>query len=477
MTREGRLGAGAARTERGFYGLPGILQALHRPMYSLHRSRLAARLAVATLTCALANAAPAPQGGGGADGWVSLFDGATLAGWTPVGGPYDGNAAWTVEDGAIVGREGANHAGGLLYTEALYGDHEFECDAWVSYPFDSGVFVRMLTGQRGVQATLDYRDGGEIGGIYSNGYLFHNTEGKAKWRRDEWNAVRVRCVGDPPHVVVWLNGELITDFQVPGGLGTFAPKGRVGIQVHGDRADPAGSKVMFKRLRVRELPEGAGAYFSRDAAGFLRLTAVGEAVGWQPLFNGRDLTGWQAEGGAEGYRVRDGVLEFLKDGGSPHLATERDFEDFQLRLDFKTARLANSGLFLRAARDGSNPAFSGAEVQILDDHNWEAAKGKLKPWQFSGGLYGAVAPGPKDALRPIGEWNTYELTVVGPRMMCALNGKILWDVDTATLTPEQGAAFAERAKRGFIGLQRHADPRDVEGDAFAWFRNVFVREL
>ena len=61
--------------------------------------------------------------------------------------------------------------------------------------------------------------------------------------------------------------------------------------------------------------------------------------------------------------------------------------------------------------------------------------------------------------------------------MCALNGKILWDVDTTTLTPEQGAPFAERARKGFIGLQRHADPRDVEGDAFAWFRNVFVREL
>ena len=215
---------------------------------------------------------PAPVPAPAADGWVELFDGASLTGWTPVGGPYDGHAAWSVEDGVIVGREGENHAGGLLYTEALYGDHEFECDAWVSFPFDSGIFVRMLTGERGVQATLDYRDGGEIGGIYSNGYLFHNTEAKAKWRRDEWNHVRVRCVGNPPHLVVWLNGELVTDFQVPEGLGTFAPKGRVGIQVHGDRADPAGSKVMFKNLRVRELPDGAGTYFVRDAAGHMALT-------------------------------------------------------------------------------------------------------------------------------------------------------------------------------------------------------------
>ncbi len=437
--------------------------------------------ALLALTLSFSAAPFAAAGGGGTaapvDGWINLFDGQSLSGWTTVGGPYDGKAVWTVEDGAIVGREGENHAGGLLYTEGLYGDHEFECDAWVSYPFDSGVFVRMLTGQRGIQATLDYREGGEIAGIYSNGYLFHNTIAKAKWRRDEWNRVRVRCVGTDPHVMVWLNGELVTDFQVPAGLGTFAPRGRVGLQVHGDRNDPLGSKVMFRGMRVRELPAGSGEYFVRDDAGHLRLTAVGEAQGWRALFNGRDLTGWRAEGDGQGYRVRDGVLEFLKHGGSPHLVTDEDYGDFQLRLDFKITRLANSGLFLRATRDGANPAFSGCEVQILDDHEWEANKGKLKPWQFSGGLYGAVAPGVKDALRKSGEWNTYELTVVGTRMLCALNGKLLWDVDTATLTPEQGEAFAERARSGFIGLQRHSDPRDVEGDVFASFRNLFVRRL
>jgi len=438
-------------------------------------------LALALIAPPAAAAQVAPDAAPGAatpsDGWVNLFDGRSLTGWTPVGGPYDGKALWSVEDGVLVGREGENHAGGLLYTEALYADHEFECDAWLSYPFDSGVFVRMLTGQRGVQATLDYRSDGEIGGIYSNGYLFHNTFAKALWRRDEWNRVRVRCVGATPHVMVWLNDELVTDFQVPEGLGTFAPEGRVGLQVHGNRDDPAGSKAMFKNMRVRELPAGAGVSFVRDEAGHLALTAVGEANGWRALFNGVDLTGWRAAGSGSGYRVQGGVLEFLKEGDSPYLATDRDYRDFQLRLDFKLSRLANTGLFLRALWGGGDPAYSGCEVQILDDHDWEASKGKLKPWQFSGSLYGAVAPGVQGALRPTGEWNTYELTVAGMRMCCALNGKLLWDVDTATLTPEQGKPFTERAAAGFIGLQRHSDPRDVEGDAFAWFRNLYVRPL
>jgi hypothetical protein len=148
-----------------------------------------------------------------------------------------------------------------------------------------------------------------------------------------------------------------------------------------------------------------------------------------------------------------------------------------LRLDFKIARGANTGLFLRADREGGNPAYSGREVQILDDHHWEEdTNSKLKPWQFSGSLYGAVAPAKKDALRPNGEWNTMVVTLNGARMVTVLNGAILYDLDTEKLKPVQGGAFADRASTGFIGLQRHA-PGTVDGDAYAWFRNIYLREI
>src|SRR4030095_1182860 len=99
------------------------------------------------------------------------------------------------------------------------------------------------------------------------------------------------------------------------------------------------------------------------------------------------------------------------------LLSREDFRDFRLRLDFRIARMANSGLFLRAARDGSNPAFSGCEVQILDDFDWESVTGtKLKPWQFTGSLYGSVPPGDRGALRALGEWNTYEVLYQGARL-------------------------------------------------------------
>ncbi|MEM6673963.1 MAG: DUF1080 domain-containing protein [Planctomycetota bacterium] len=421
-------------------------------------------------------------------GWVSLFDGKSLDGWTEVGGPYDGDADWTIEEGAIVGREADGARGGLLYTEDLYDDFEFECDVRVTAPFDSGIFVRMLPEQRGAQFTIDDRPGGSICGIYSNGWLYRETGGSDVWRSGEWCHVRVRCVGDPMHLVAWIDGRRVVDYRVTEGMGPFARSGRIGIQVHGGMNDPEDAAVRFKNLRVRSLPKGAATEFERSDDGTLRLTAVGDAAGWVPLFNGVDLAGWSVGGGdgttpdreaaqAAGFRVEGGELQALHEGSAPYIRTTRgDYDDFELRMDFRIASLANSGVFLRSL-DGGNPSFNGSEIQILDDFDWEAASGsKLVPYQFTGGLYGAVAPA-KSALRPVGSWNMYEIRCVGPRMHCALNGVILWDIDTREVEPKQGPPFAERARRGFIGMQRHGSAGEQSSDVVVAFRNVFLREL
>jgi len=406
------------------------------------------------------------------DGWTTLFDGRTLDGWVTKGGRYDGNARWTVEDGAIVGREGPNHAGGLLYTAKRYRNFELELDAFVTWPFDSGIFLRMRPDAKGAQVTLDYRPGGEVGGIYADGWWYHNPAGAAAFKRDGWNRFRVRCAGDPMHVQVWMNGVLLTDYRFPEDAPGFARDGLIGLQVHGARADPASSRVMFRNLRVRELPETAGRYFSDEGA----LTDEGKQAGW------RALVDWKGAGDGTGFRYErigekkwQRAIAFLREGNSPYLVFAGDYRDFHLKLDFRIARMANSGVFLRARREGGNPAFSGCEIQILDDFNWEKVTGdKLKPWQFTGSLYGAVPPRPKDALRPLGEWNTLEVIYKGSRIATALNGNILYDVDTFALDVKP--PFRDRAKAGFIGLQRHA-PRQMEGEAYAWFRDIWLREL
>jgi len=421
--------------------------------------------------------APSPEGD-----WVELFDGQTLKGWTTKGGRYDGGAEWKVEDGAIVGREGAGGSGGLIYTEKEYENFEVEFEAWISYPFDSGIFPRMKPrsegNKQGAQITIDYRPGGEVGAIYSDGFYQHNWTGSDKFKRDEWNHFKLRCEGTPMHLVCWMNGELLTDYQLPDSSGNFATEGKLGLQVHGSAGAPEGSKVMFRALRLRELPGGdafKAAKGDRGKAGFVELTKAGEAAGWRSLFNGKDLTGWKPYGGDSGYAVREGELCFLNKGSSSHIRTADDYQDFQLRLDFQIDRSGNSGLFLRGARNDKDPAYTGCELQILDDFNFEADKNtKLTPYQFTAGLYGSKAPDTKDALRPLGEWNTYDVYYRGSRMTVRLNGKQIHDIDTHKVGGNP--PFKDRVQAGFIGMQRHG-AGSSSGDDYARFRNLFIRPL
>ncbi len=431
-----------------------------------------------------------------------LFDGSTLTNWTPRGGRYDGDALWSVEDGCLTGRTGPGDAGGLLYTQAPFTSFELQLECRLEPPFDSGVFVRMAPDARGAQLTLDDRPDGEIGALFSDGFLDHaRPEAARAWRRGDWNHVFLRCTGFDMRVEVWINGVPVLDHVVPQEFGpdgrpVFAPRGLIGLQVHGGGSEAAGHKVQFRDIVVRELPV-LGEAFARDRAlappeREARL-ADRAADGWRELFAaepGADgLAAWEAVDGEDDprapgdYAVRDGVLHIPSSDPPGYLRTREDFRDFDLTLQFRQARMSNSGLFLRGRREstgpdgarvpGGNPAFSGCEIQILDDWNWEAGTNStLKDWQFTGSLYGALPPAQEGLLAPIGGWNTLELTARGPRLACALNGQALWDVDTHALAVDP--PFAQRAAEGFLGLQRYAAPGVTDAAALE-VREMWVR--
>lgn len=398
---------------------------------------------------------------------TSLFDGATLKGWTPKGGRYDGTARWTVEDGVIVGRQGPNRSGGLLYTEQSYGDFIVSFETMIDWPFDSGLFVRMVPrpGPKGGQITLDYRPGGQVGAVYADGFLAQNKTAIKKWKKGEWNRVTVRCSGPDMHLTAWLNGERISQYRLPSGTAGYAREGRIGIQVHGGASTPETQAARFRNLRLRELPDFDPARFASNDHGQLILTERARAEGWTDLLAG-GLDAWS--GTPEGaYRHDDGVLHFSNgDGG--YLRTKQVFRDFQLRLDFRPQFMANSGVFFRGT-----PKNPGQEIQILDDFNWEKETGsKLGPYQFSGGLYFKKPADIRTALRPMGRWNTYEITVRDSHVEARLNGHLIHDVDLNWLEQKPRPLPRE----GWIALQRHA-PKQAKNDPIISFRNVFVRPL
>lgn len=402
----------------------------------------------------------------------ALANGVDLSGWTAVGGRYDGDARWSVEDGAIVGRAGPNGEGGLLYTEALFSAFELEFETKIDWPFDSGLFFHMLpqdSGLKGLQVTLDHRPGGEIAALYADGFLAHNEGAAELFPKDQWNHVRVRSTGFDPRVEVWIEDQKVLDFQLPEGETGYARHGRIGLQVHDVPSEDGNAEraVRVRNLAVRELPLFGEAHFCGPATidappPAVRLAPAAIDSGWRDLL-AAGLGGFETAGDGEGYRLEGGLLR-VPANGSGHIATAEDFRDFDLSFDFRLATAANSGLFLRAKRGDENPAYSGAEIQLIDDLGWEPATGHaLLPTQTTGSLYGALPAPHWKRLRPAGEWNRMEVLARGPRLAVALNGLVLWDVDTHTLAAEP--PFASRAPSGFLGFQRYGAPAVTDGDA------------
>ncbi|NIA14585.1 MAG: DUF1080 domain-containing protein [Nitrospiraceae bacterium] len=172
---------------------------------------------------------------------------------------------------------------------------------------------------------------------------------------------------------------------------------------------------------------------------------------WIPLFNGKDLTGWQNARNANArnrWYVEDGLLT-NKDKAN-NIGTMANFKDFCLKLDYKIVPHGNSGTYLRGR----------VEVQILDSHGKE----KLETGD-DGGIYGIYPPA-LNASNPAGEWNTMEAMYAGDTLTVKLNGKIVQDkvkIDKVT----GGALPGDVNDEGPIMLQ---------GDhGKIWFRNIMIR--
>ncbi len=155
-----------------------------------------------------------------------------------------------------------------------------------------------------------------------------------------------------------------------------------------------------------------------------------------PLLNGNSLAGWKALGENQ-WQVTGGVLRNAKSGGN--LVTERTFTDFKLHLEFRYPAGSNSGVYLRGRY----------EVQIADSTGTDPAIDEL------GSIYGFVAPSLR-ATRA-GQWQTFDITLVGRRVTVVLNGKtIICDREIPGITG--GALDSREGDPGPLLLQGDHGP-------------------
>lgn len=227
------------------------------------------------------------------------------------------------------------------------------------------------------------------------------------------------------------------------------------------------------------------ASLSRLAGSFMAVVAMAVAVhaadntppeGFKALFNGKDLSGWKgllaspldnpakrAEAKPEElaeaqkkadedmkahWKVVDGVIVF--DGKGRSLATAKDYGDFELYVDWKIEPKGDSGIYLRGT----------PQVQI-----WDPALQNIG----SGGLYNNQKNPSKPlttADKPVGEWNTFKIKMVGDKVTVYLNDVLV--VDNVVLEN-----FWERDKpiypTGQIELQNHGNT--------LYFKNIYIKEL
>ncbi len=174
--------------------------------------------------------------------------------------------------------------------------------------------------------------------------------------------------------------------------------------------------------------------------------------GFVDLYNGKDLTGWEMTGPGRFEREEDGSLRTV-DGMGLLWYKEKKFKDFILRVDWKAEKKdSNSGVFVRFPNPPKTPwdaVNQGYEIQIADSYD---------PEHRTGSIYSFKAP-TGFASREPGEWNTFEIKVVGQEYTITLNG-----VKINEFTGERG-------EQGYIGLQNHLPADKV------WFRSLRVLEL
>jgi len=214
----------------------------------------------------------------------------------------------------------------------------------------------------------------------------------------------------------------------------------------------------------------------------MALTVDQAPPGFTALYNGRDLTGWR---GGDTFDHRKLMAmseaertakiaswnatmrahwsaqgpELVNDGEGAYATTEKDYGDFELRLEYRTVAKADSGIYLRGV----------PQVQIWD--YTDEAKFTLGAHKGSGGLWNnsAGAPG-KDPLVPadksFGQWNAVRIVMVGSRVSVWLNNVLV--VDHAIMENYYDRATPVPA-RGPIQLQTH-------GGEIRW-RNIFIREI
>lgn len=197
-------------------------------------------LAALVLLLTALGQAPAAQLGTIPDGFSRIFNGRNTDGWHWSRTVHHGTSAIaTVEEDALVLQPYPFGQGGLFLSDRSYRDFELYLEMKPDPDYNSGIFLRSTEGGSAYQIELQVPGNstgrllGEQMRLTPPEYIGERKDVTTVWKDGAWNSMRIRMVGEAPHMTLWVNGEPLWEAQAPkndqiGGL----YGGRIGLQLH-----------------------------------------------------------------------------------------------------------------------------------------------------------------------------------------------------------------------------------------------------
>lgn len=362
------------------------------------------------------------------DGWLRLFDGHTLFGWTP-----NSQTEWKIVDGVIIG---SGETPGILMTTTRWADYVLKVDFRVVADGNSGIFLRTPLSPKSpvtdcyelniCDSHPEFKSGSLVGRAQPMSAITGNGD---------WHTFEVTAAG--PKLTVKFDGEPILDFTDDAEQPLLS--GFIGLQMNGGQAE-------FRNVFLKPL-------------------------GTSELFDGKTLTGWRVVPGSQGeFTVVDGTIKAV--GGSVangrgFLETERTAGNFVLQFEAIThGEALNSGVFFRAMPGTESNPSDGYEFQV---HSGTKEGDRNQPLDHGSGAIFRRAPA-RRVMSSDNAWFTATLVADGPHFTTWVDGVqvVDWtDERPADENPRRGL----RLEPGHFSLQIHDPTTNLQ------FRKLRLAEL
>jgi len=259
----------------------------------------------------------------------------------------------------------------------------------------------------------------------------------------------INGLGEPSlHDVVWGTGKGAIEKQ----LAQLKQQGFSGV-----------FSIEYEHNWKNSMPDIAQCidFFDKEAASLGRSS-------WRWIFNGYDLTGWQAK--PNSWKVEKGGVLAAVGGGD--IWSEKQYGNFILDMEFRLSPRANSGVFLRTG-DLIKWLHTAIEVQILDSYGK-----KIVNKHDCGAVFDCLEPS-ENAVKKPGAWNHYSILCQENMIIVILNGNPVTVMDLNQWTQAHknpdgtrnkfNTAYRDMPRQGYLGLQYHGHP--------VWFRNIKIKDL